>query len=309
MRLSIVVPYLGDAVAFEDSLVSVLENRPAGTEVCVAHDGSYQDPFDLGDEVRFIEAKSADLPSLIAAAAEVATGRVIHILGNGCRATEGWTVSPVEALADEPCGFVAPIIRDPADDRIVAAGWQDSVKRIYAPVASGEHELGRRQLGAVRGVYLAASFWRRAELRSAIRAAMLTDWSACEFAWSRLLTDAGWRCGVAPDSVVLAGAEALGTVAGFRRGQLLRALSSEIDDASAVPAVTKAIGLTLLNPLNLVLWDQLSELLGQAISLVRVPAEVTRLRFDQVRSPGEVADTLKMPVWPVVTESSYRRVA
>lgn len=309
MRLSIVVPHLGDANAFEDSLVSVLENRPAGAEVCVAHDGSYQDPFDLGDEVRFIEAKSADLPSLIAAAAEAATGRVIHILGNGCRATEGWTASPVEALADEPCGIVTPIIRDPADDRIIAAGWQDSAKRIYAPVATGEHELGRRQLGAVRGVYLTASFWRRAELRSVIRAATLTDWSACEFAWSRLLTDAGWKCGVAGDSVVLAGKSALGMVASFRRGQLLRGLSSEIDDASAAPAVAKAIGLTLLNPLNLVLWDQLSELLGQAASVVRAPAEVTRLRFDQVRSPGEVADTLRMPIRPVSTESSYRRVA
>ena len=156
---------------------------------------------------------------------------------------------------------------------------------------------------------MAASFWRRAELRSVIRAATLTDWSACEFAWSRLLTDAGWRCGVATDSVVLAGREALGMATGFRRGQLLRALASEIDDAAAFPAVTKAIGLTLLNPLNLVLWDQLSELLGQAVSLVRVPTEVTRLRFDQVRSPGEAVDTLKMPVRPVVTESGYRRAA
>ena len=57
-QLSIVVPVHGDAAAFESTLISVLENQPAASEVIVAHDGSYDDPFDLGEEVRFVSAGS-----------------------------------------------------------------------------------------------------------------------------------------------------------------------------------------------------------------------------------------------------------
>ncbi len=67
-RLSIVVPISRDLAAFESTLISVLENRPRDCEVLVTHDGSYDDPFNLCDEVRFVIADSAALVDLVSAA-------------------------------------------------------------------------------------------------------------------------------------------------------------------------------------------------------------------------------------------------
>ncbi|MFN7700653.1 MAG: hypothetical protein ACK5U8_22335, partial [Deltaproteobacteria bacterium] len=48
-----------EAVAFrpgEDTLVSVLEKRPAGSEVIVALGCAYDDPWHISDEVTFVQA-------------------------------------------------------------------------------------------------------------------------------------------------------------------------------------------------------------------------------------------------------------
>ena len=55
-RLSIVIPSVGDCNLLEDSLVSVLENRPADCEVLVVHNRPYDDPYNLAGEVRFVQA-------------------------------------------------------------------------------------------------------------------------------------------------------------------------------------------------------------------------------------------------------------
>ena len=55
-RLSIVLPVLGPPVQMEDALVSVLENRPSDCEILVVHNEPYDDPYDLKNEVCFIEA-------------------------------------------------------------------------------------------------------------------------------------------------------------------------------------------------------------------------------------------------------------
>jgi len=55
-RLSIVIPVLGDPRKLDDTLVSVLENRPAHCEILVVHNEPYDDPYQLSNEVCFIEA-------------------------------------------------------------------------------------------------------------------------------------------------------------------------------------------------------------------------------------------------------------
>ncbi len=98
VRLSIVVPHLGADGPFEDTLISILENRPADVEVVVAHDGSYTDPFELSDEVRFVSGPSHSLPGLMSAAADQARGPFVHVIANGVRATAGWTDAALESL-------------------------------------------------------------------------------------------------------------------------------------------------------------------------------------------------------------------
>ena len=58
-RLSIVIPVLGKLKKLEDTLVSVLENRPAHCEIIVVLNEPYDDPYELAGEVCFIEAPSA----------------------------------------------------------------------------------------------------------------------------------------------------------------------------------------------------------------------------------------------------------
>ena len=90
-RLSIIVPIGRDLAAFERTLVSVLENQPADSEVLVSHDGSYEDPYQLSDEVRFVVTDTAALVNQVAAGVVEARGRFVHVLADGICATSGWT--------------------------------------------------------------------------------------------------------------------------------------------------------------------------------------------------------------------------
>ncbi|HBJ34014.1 MAG TPA: hypothetical protein DDZ51_04460 [Planctomycetaceae bacterium] len=309
VRISIVVPHLGDVVAFEESLVSVLENRPSGAEVWVAHDGSYQDPFDLGDEVRFVTAGSNNLATLVAAAAEVASSRFIHVIGGGVRATHDWTRSAVESLQTESVAIVAPIARGSAEGPITAAGWCDSATDVVSPLGRGASQITRRQAASIRGAYLIASFWRRSELRSACRAFGLRDAVAAEFAWPRLLSDNGWRCELASESVVLASEKALLASPSFHRGRTLRSLSSEIDQRSGFGAVATTAIINLLHPGRLFTPGRWAETIGQASTLLRETAAVRAIRYDQIESPAEEPATLSLSRPAVAEPMALRRAA
>ena len=56
-RLSIVIPALASVEALERTLVSVLEKRPADCEIIVVLNTSYDDPYQLTDEVHFASAR------------------------------------------------------------------------------------------------------------------------------------------------------------------------------------------------------------------------------------------------------------
>ena len=56
LRLSIVIPAVTSAAELEETLLSVLENRPEQCEVIVALACEYDDPWNLRDEVTFVRA-------------------------------------------------------------------------------------------------------------------------------------------------------------------------------------------------------------------------------------------------------------
>ena len=76
---------------FEDTLASVLQHRPEDCEILVVHAESYDDPYDLGDEVRFIAA-----PAGCSRAAQLnlgireSRGEVVHWLAGGLTVEEDW---------------------------------------------------------------------------------------------------------------------------------------------------------------------------------------------------------------------------
>jgi len=291
-RVSIVVPHLGNDAEFEESLVSVLENRPADSEVWVAHDGHYQDPFDLGDEVRFITNRGNSLPELIGCAAEIVTGRFVHVIAGGVRATVGWIGAALEKFEHEDTAIVAPVARQTASGLITSAGWTSTTSRLAEPLAEGKDELGCGDAASIRGVCLAASFWRRDELRSATRALATDSLSAAQYGWSRLLCRRGWRCLLAEESIVLADPSMLGLTPSMNRGATLRSLESEIEGSSLASSAVSVGIAALSNLLRPSIW---AEVTGEAISLVHRSSVGRSLYIDEILSPEEAIATLRIP--------------
>ncbi len=303
-RVSIVVPHLGDDHAFEDTLVSVLENRPTDSDVWVVHDGGYDDPFDLGDEVQFLTSRGGSLPELIATAADAVQGRFIHVLGAGVRATAEWTDHALLMFEQDDAAVVAPVAKQTVDGPIVAAGWTNSSGRLVAPLASGKRQLGRRDASIVRGACLTASFWRREELLAATHALTTDSVSAAQFAWSRLLCRQGWRCLIAEESIVLAEESMLGFTPSMTRGATLRSLVSAIE-GSTFAGTAMSVGLAAFS--NLLKPRVWGEITGEALSLFVEAPDVRALQLDEVSSPEDRIATIRIPQ-PVVA-TALRRAA
>jgi hypothetical protein len=112
-RLSIVIPMTTDVSDLEDTLVSVLENRPDESEIVVVLARPYADPWNIRDEVRFVQAPSnARLVSCVNLGIAASEAAVIHVLTAGWRATPGWTDAPLAILEAGDAGAVVPVVDD-----------------------------------------------------------------------------------------------------------------------------------------------------------------------------------------------------
>ena len=182
LTLSIVIPTPGDTVALEETLLSVLENRPDGCEVVVALGCDYDDPWNLADEVRFVRAPAGSgLVGCVQAGVQATTGDVVHLLAAGWKATPGWTDAAVARFDDLATGAVIPLgIDGTTPDRVVSAGvnYKRGGRRVAltrpgmgttAAVGSGaDRRVGaRRPQWPVVGPRLEAGFWRGTIVRDA----------------------------------------------------------------------------------------------------------------------------------------------
>ena len=175
LTLSIVIPTPGDTAALEETLLSVLENRPEGCEVVVALGCDYDDPWGISEEVRFVRAPAgASLVGCVNAGVAATTGSVVHLLAAGWKATPGWTDAAVARFEDPATGAVIPLgVDGAAPDCVVSAGvkFKRGGRRVAtarpgmgttAAVGSGaDGRVGaRRPLWPVMGPRLEAGFWR-----------------------------------------------------------------------------------------------------------------------------------------------------
>ena len=202
-RLSIVIPIGRDIAAFESTLISVLENPVHGSEILVCHDGSYQDPFELGDEIKFVIADSENPLEVISAGASQARGRFVHVLSDGLRATPGWIDEALEAFEAYDCGVVSPVIRHETNGTIVSAGWKDSVAGLCKSADKGQQQIIETAKSNQTGAYLQGSFWRRELLRSLTDALTTNDLLEASYVFHQLADQAGWKCSLASDSELL----------------------------------------------------------------------------------------------------------
>ena len=163
-RLSIIVPARYDPDALEETLVSVLENRPIDCEIIVVHPGNYDDPYGLADEVVFIEVdRNTCLVGTIAAGIQASQGAVIHLLECGASVDVNWTDHAMARFDDGQCGAVAPLVLDAANrSMILAEGISyglGGTRRVHG--AGKKWSKKRRASYKILGPTLAAAFYRR----------------------------------------------------------------------------------------------------------------------------------------------------
>lgn len=219
-KLSIIIPVLGRLEHQENSLVSVLQNRPADTEVLVVLNRPYADPYDLSGEVRFLQARrGAGRVECLNLAIRESQAPIVHVLACGVEAVEGWTASPLRHFRDPQVAAVAPLLLSSEEPRhIVAAGVGSSRGGGLRLVGEGRAEgsLGP-WTSQMLGPSLLAGFYRKA----AIEAAGGFDASlgrAADIDLAIRLRASGYRLLLDPQSKIHAADDCQLSTRGFRAG-------------------------------------------------------------------------------------------
>lgn len=220
-RLSIVIPVLGDPRHLEDTLLSVLENRPVDCEILVVHAGPYADPYDLGDEVRFVEAeRGAGVAACVNRAVAASEAPVVHVLACGMEVDAGWCEVALEHFRDPDIGAVAPVTFDGDDRRkIVSQGLgyrpEGTVRHLRPTSAAGQTLASQHDLC---GPDARAAFYRKSalELVGGFSAQVGDGLAGIDLALA--LRQADFRCVLEPRCMVWAHAAARCGESAFRYG-------------------------------------------------------------------------------------------
>jgi len=161
-RLSIIIPCPGEPRDFEETLASVLANRPDDSEILVPLRVPYDDPYELGGEVGFLffpEHRTAI--ELINATLPCAKGDIIHLVACGLEATEGWADRALASFDQPSVTSVAPLVAEDHGEVIgVARDWTGRRRLVHQ---AGSARTTTEPLGPT----LAAAFYRRRVLAAA----------------------------------------------------------------------------------------------------------------------------------------------
>lgn len=167
-RLSIIIAYAGDTVALEDSLVSVLENRPQKSEVIVVLGGRYDDPYGLKGEITFVEAPPrGGFARTINTGMAAANAPVVHVLASGIEVGEGWAEPALARFEDPAVAAVSPlVVRRGHPEQVVLAGldyrWGGGIRAVEGPL-----EVVTALPPAITAPHPGAAFFRRAAWQAA----------------------------------------------------------------------------------------------------------------------------------------------
>ncbi|MBL9123404.1 MAG: glycosyltransferase family 2 protein [Planctomycetaceae bacterium] len=210
--LSIVIPVQGSVDALERTLVSVLEKRPADTEIIVVLNTRYDDPYQLTDEVRFVSVQpGAGWVECVDAGVKIARANVVHLLAAGAEVHEHWTRHVLEHFREESVWSVAPLTSDRCASECIVDEGTDATPR-------AERLLGARA-GKIAGPAWWGGFYRRTALITASTgwdAQLLPAIATAELAWRQAA--AGKRCVLEPNSTLAVPSEWVRPAYGFRAG-------------------------------------------------------------------------------------------
>ncbi len=169
LRLSIVIPVLGDQGPLDDTLVSVLENRPANCELLVVHNTPYNDPYELAGEVQFIQARrGADFAECLNLGLSVSRAPVVHLLACGVEVRPGWAEAALQHFRNPEVAAVAPLLLHHDDHQtVVSAGMGYRAEGTVWRIGGGRtsEEVGEDQ-DELCGPDALAGFYRRSAIEA-----------------------------------------------------------------------------------------------------------------------------------------------
>ncbi len=222
-RLSIIIPLWADNELFEDTLASVLQNRPSDCEVLVVHSLPYDDPYGLQGEVQFVQTPTNASPSrMVNAGCQASEGEILHVIQPGILACDRWAEAALMSFDDSQVCAVAPLTVDAEDaDRIIAAGlrYTRGGRRLRHGAGSKLSKSGRIFRHAITGPALFAGFYRRWFWEAIGGFCERLDMDSADIDLALSLNSLGYRCALEPDSVVRATAAVVDDPASFGSGR------------------------------------------------------------------------------------------
>ena len=101
-QFSVIIPYDSTPALLEETLLSLLENRPEECEILVVLNMPYANPYELREEeVRFIEnPREKDLVTALLVGLEACQSPVIQILPCGAKVSDGWSEYPLQQFRE-----------------------------------------------------------------------------------------------------------------------------------------------------------------------------------------------------------------
>jgi hypothetical protein len=208
-RLSIIIPHQNNDAALENTILSVLENRPEDCEIIVVHDGSYSDPYRLEDELLLIQEPDERPAAQINAGLMVSRSPIVCVLSNGVSVqSENWADAACEQMmrSDDIASLTVPTQPVGSDSRVMGICHQSTrnarsllLNRMLL-IGSGEHP----PLGSVAGPTASCGFFRRRVLLALDGWNERVDWSNADIELAFLMDRLGLRCELLPGRATLA---------------------------------------------------------------------------------------------------------
>lgn len=128
-RFSIIIPLMGDERLFDQTLASILRNRSPNSEILVIHDGTYQDPHGLSDEITFASTEQRpDLIAMFNRGVSLSTGDLLAFIRPGIELPSDWESTVQDAFKKPNIASVSPLITTPIEPhKIVTAGVETGI--------------------------------------------------------------------------------------------------------------------------------------------------------------------------------------
>lgn len=256
LQLSIIIPCLQTDEPFDETLASVLQNCPQHSEVLAVHRGVYDDPYDLNDEVRFVQQPTeASLVDLVNTGVAAASAEVVLVVACGLQVAEGWTDSALPHF-DNPClGSVSPLVGDHDN---IEKPWISGIslsragRRRLATLQS-ESVAGRSSIKKtnVLGPTLAAAFFRKAALEKVGGLAAIVGDEMADVDLALSLAAAGYETIIDTESRFSGHPVSVPGESSFRKGQFAERLYFRQIHAGGLA------GALLVHP-----WSNAAELVG-----------------------------------------------